>query len=235
MKLPLPNALIARLPLERQRRRRLAAAPRGPLADFLATPFPAPDTDLRALRCLAVDFETTGGDARRDAIVSVGWVAIDALRIELSTATHRLVAIPGEVGAASAVVHRITDDEAAGGVPPAEAIAALLAALAGRVLIAHHAATEVGFLAAACRRLYGADIVVPALDTLALAARWRRDARPGDLRLSALRRHHGLPRYPVHHALSDALSAAELYLALVAGRQEALPWQRYRAPTRVGS
>lgn len=226
--LPLPAALVARLPLDSQRRRRLAAAPPGPLADFLATPFPPPDTDLRALSCLAIDFETTGGDPRRDAIVSVGWVAIDALRIELSTAFHRLVAVPGEVGATSAVVHGITDDEAAGGIAPAEAIAALLAALAGRVLLAHHAATETGFLAAACRRLYGADIVIPAVDTLALAARTRRDPQPGQLRLSALRRHYGLPRYPVHNALSDALSAAELYLALVAERSGPLPFGKLR-------
>jgi DNA polymerase-3 subunit epsilon len=224
----LPGALVARLPLERQRRHRRAAAPPGPLADYLATPFPAAGTDLRALRCLAIDFETTGSDARRDAIVSVGWVAVDALRIDLSTAFHRLVAVPGEVGATSAVVHRITDDEAAGGLAPAEAIAALLAALAGRALLAHHAATETGFLAAACRRLYGAEIVIPAIDTLALAARARRDSRPGQLRLSALRQHYGLPRYLVHNALSDALSAAELYLALVAERHEPLPFRKLR-------
>jgi DNA polymerase-3 subunit epsilon len=224
----LPGALVARLPLERQRRHRLAAAPPGPLADYLATPFPASATDLRALPCLAVDFETTGSDARRDAIAGVGWVAIDALRIELSTAFRRRVTVSGDVGATSAVVHRSTDDKAAGLVAPAEAIAALLAALAGRVLLAHHAATETGFLGAACRRLYGAEIVVPAIDTLALAARARRDSRPGQLRLSALRQHYGLPRYPVHDALSDALSAAELYLALVAERHEPLPFGRFR-------
>jgi DNA polymerase-3 subunit epsilon len=60
---------------------------------------------------------------------------------------------------------------------------------------------------------------MPAIDTLDIAG--RRLARsgqspvPGSLRLGSLRRQHNLPRYPAHNALSDALSAAELFLALV--------------------
>ena len=216
------------------RRRRLAAkAPAGPLRAYLESPLPDEATDLRQVSCLALDLETTGGDPARDDILSFGWVALDAQRIELASARHHLARIGGEVSASSAVIHRITDDTAREGRPLAEVLDEFLAALHGRVLIAHHAKTELGFVGAACRRLYGVDIELPALDTLAIAAALHRNARPGELRLEALRRRYGLPRYPVHHALSDALACAELFLALVAARSGPLPLGRYRVRANV--
>lgn len=219
-----------------RRQHLLAQAPTGPLRDFLAVPPPAPDCPCDAVPWLALDLETTGGDPARDEIVSFGWIAVDGARIDLATARRRIVRLTGAMTPDSATVHRITDDEAAAGVPLADALGELLAALAGRVLIAHHARTELGFVGAACRRVYGSDIIIPAVDTLDIAgrqlARLGRTAEPGSLRLGALRRQHGLPRYPAHDALSDALSAAELYLALLAAHREASPrlkdW-RYRS------
>ena len=43
---------------------------------------------------------------------------------------------------------------------------------------------------------------------------------PKDLRLHGLRERYNLPRYPAHNALSDALSAAELFLAEAAYRDQ---------------
>ncbi|MCB1889173.1 MAG: 3'-5' exonuclease [Rhodocyclaceae bacterium] len=206
-----------------RRRRLLRKAPSGPLADYLSVPFPARDTDWREVPFLALDLETTGGDPARDEIVSFGWVQIDRERIVLSSARHRLVRLQGDMTATSAVVHRITDDEAATGEPLEAVMAELLAALAGRILVAHYIRTEVGFLEATCRRLYGMRGYFPAVDTLALAAaardRERRAPRKGDLRLGNLRRQAGLPRYPAHNALSDALAAGELLLALASARR----------------
>lgn len=202
-----------------RRRRLLAGAPAGPLHDYLAMPCPDPATFCDAGRYLALDLETTGGDPRRDAIVSFGWVCIDGSRIDLGSARHHIVRIEGAISASSAVIHAITDDESARGESLATVLGEFLAALCGRVLIAHHAATELGFVGEACRRCYGSRILMPAIDTLDIAG--RRLARsgqspvPGSLRLGSLRRQHNLPRYPAHNALSDALSAAELFLALV--------------------
>ena len=44
----------------------------------------------------------------------------------------------------------------------------------------------------------------------------------GSLRLDAARRTHGLPRYASHHALTDAVAAAELLLAQVAELEQRL-------------
>jgi DNA polymerase-3 subunit epsilon len=169
---------------------------------------------------LAVDLETTGLDPRQDAIVSIGWVPVSGGRVRLDGAAHRLVRPEQGISDASAVIHGILEDHVREAPPLAEVLPEFLAALAGRVPIVHHAAVERGFLDAACEALYGAPLVVPYVDTLALERR-RLDrrgqvARPGDLRLHACRDRYGLPRYRAHNALVDALAAAELLLAQVA-------------------
>lgn len=212
--------MIRRLAGELRRRWLLARAPAGPRRDFLAVPWPRGGQPCAAANYLALDLETTGGDPARHEIVSLGWVCVDGPRIDLGSARHRVVRLTGAMSAESATVHAITDDEAAAGVPLEEALRELLAALAGRVLIAHYARTELGFVDAACRRLLGGGVIIPAVDTLDLAlrrlARLQQTAAPGSLRLGALRRHYNLPRYPAHNALSDALAAAELFLAQLA-------------------
>jgi len=105
---------------------------------------------------LAVDLETTGRDARSAEIVSVGWVEVRHSTIDLSTAARRMVRTSRSMPEQSAVIHSITDDEAASGEPLDAVLAELLRALAGRVLLAHYLPAESGFLDAACRRCFGA-------------------------------------------------------------------------------
>lgn len=196
-------------------RRRLwhARLPDSPLKAFLAVPPPQPRSDWRQARYLALDLETTGSNPAQDDILSFGWVCLEGETIHLATAQHRLVRPRRALTAASVTVHRITDDRAAQGEPLEAVLRDLLAALAGRVLIAHYAQTETGFVDAACRACYGGPCITPVIDTLTLARRSAPAHAPGSLRLGALRARHHLPRYPLHHALSDALAAAELFLA----------------------
>lgn len=200
-------------------RRQTAArrAPAGPLRDYLDVPFDDPRIDARAGRYLAIDLELTGLDARTDEILSAGYVPIDGPTVVLAGAEHLLVVPDGEVGQ-SASIHGLTDDHLATGLPLAEALPVVLRALAGRTLVAHHAQIEVGFLSRACERLYGRPLLVRSIDTMALQRRVLRlgpdaEARPGALRLQACRDHFGLPRYRAHEALTDAIAAAELFLA----------------------
>ena len=207
---------------ERRREAALADVPRGPLRDFLSTPFPDPGSPVGELPLLAVDVETTGLDTERDRVLAVGWVPVDGSTIDLSGAQRRTLGMRMEVGE-SATVHGITDDALAGGAVPRAVLEELLEALAGRVLLAHHAAIEIGFISAACQRVYGAPLVVSSVDTLALQRRVVTEGidalaepLPGTLRLWAARERYGLPRYRAHEPLTDALACAELYLAQVA-------------------
>lgn len=206
--------------LDWRRRRLQRMLDPGPLREFYAVPFPPPRLDYRQVPMLAIDLETTGLDPRKDQILSLGWVGLTGDRIQLGEARHRLVRVHGEIPAESAVIHQITDDQAAAGGHLPSALAELLQALAGRVMIAHHARVEQRFLSAACRRLFGVGLLVPTIDTQALARRTleRRHVpyKGSDLRLHALGERYNLPRYGAHNALSDALAAAELFLAQAA-------------------
>ncbi len=208
--------------LDWRRRWRLRRLADCPLRDYLAQPFPRSGLDYRSAQYLAVDLETTGLDPRRDQILSIGWVLVDGNRIRLASARHHLLRVDGEIPADSAVIHQITDDQAARGLELVGALPELLADLAGRVLIAHHARVEIGFLGAACRRLWGKGLLVRTVDTQVVARRLleRRQIpfKASDLRLHALCARYNLPRNCAHNALSDALSAAELFLAQAAHR-----------------
>jgi DNA polymerase-3 subunit epsilon len=187
--------------------------------DYLASPPPASRTDVSDLRLLALDLETTGLDPRTDHILSVGFVPVDGRQIVLSGAQHLLCRAGVEVGQ-SAAVHGITDDALAGGIDLRTLVERVAEALTGRVLLAHHAPIETGFLSAACERELGVPLPMTAVDTMELQSRVLRshageDLPPGALRLSTARAHVGLPRYAAHEALTDALACAELYLAQV--------------------
>lgn len=193
----------------------------GALQDFYRVPAQGPETASSELNLLAVDVETTGLKASRHRMVSIGWVPVTAGVIELSGAGY--VVLRGHEGfsvGSSAVIHQLTDDEIAAGVSHREALEQLLAALQGRVMLAHFATMEQEFLSHACQEHFGAPLRVPTVDTFVLERRhMERMAtypRGEDLRLARVRERYGLPRYANHNALGDALACAELFLAQLA-------------------
>jgi len=122
----------------------------------------------------------------------------------------------------SATIHGLTDSAVADGTPLATVLGTLLENLVGRVLVVHHSGLDKTLLDRECRRYYGAPLLVPVIDTLAVErrSRARRFAvmTGTSLRLADLRQEYGLPRYAAHDALTDALGTAELLLAMVAKR-----------------
>ncbi|MEL4358185.1 MULTISPECIES: exonuclease domain-containing protein [unclassified Luteococcus] len=219
-------ALFSRTPRRSPNPEKLAAAlPEGPLRDFAAAVIQPDSTPADQLRLLAVDVETTGLDPKTDRLLSIGFVPVDGQAIRLAGAGHLVIRSDAEVGQ-SATIHRITDDQLAAGVEPAEALTALLTALRGRLLLAHHAVIETGFLDVAMRRVWGAGVPIPTVDTMQLQYQlltkgFDDEPPPGALRLWGARDQYGLPRYRAHEALTDALACAELYLAQVSE----LGWQ----------
>jgi DNA polymerase-3 subunit epsilon len=215
-------SLLRRSP-EQRRGKALRSARPGPLRTYLEATLPDLGTPLADLRLLAVDIETTGLDPRRDRVLSIGWLPVDGGRVVLGGAGR--VVVRDEGGAAgvgqSATVHGLTDDRLADGVPLEDAVTRLLQALAGRVLLAHFARIETGFLAAVCERAWGAGMPCVVVDTFdlerrAVAGGWGSEPERGALRLWAARERRGLPVYRAHEALTDALACAELYLAQAA-------------------
>ncbi len=194
--------------------------PPGPLKAYYRTDTPTLDTPYTRAEFLAVDLETTGLDPHRDEIVSIGFVPIREGRVRLAEAGHHLVRPTCPVGDAAAKIHGLLDDRLAEAEPLAAVLPRLLAALTGRIPIAHHAAVEREFLSRACRAVYGHRLAVPWVDTLALAKRRKAmggvPVAEGALRLGACREAYGMPPHRSHNAVSDALACAELFLAQAA-------------------
>jgi DNA polymerase-3 subunit epsilon len=200
-----------------QRYRTWQQLPTGSLKNYHQQAFMKRHTNHCVLQGLAVDFETTGLNARRDKILSIGWVQVEGVYINLTNYQHSIISIEEPIPSDNVVIHHITDDQSTKGISLKQAIDDLLTALTGKVLIAHHAQIERTFLNAACQKLYHKKPILQIIDTQRLAYRILKynnvTYKPTDLHLSTLARHYNLPKRKQHHALNDALTTAELFLA----------------------
>ena len=192
----------------------------GPMKNFYRKPIPWPETDYREIEYLCIDLELTGLNPQTDEILSIGFVPIVEQRVLLAEAAHYLVKPSRALPEDSVVVHGLTDDRLAEAETLEDVLPHVLAALSGRVLLAHHAPIELGFLNAACERLYGYPLLTRAVDTLDLEKRIRQQRNQpldgGGLRLAKARESYNLPRYRAHNALVDAVASGELFLAQAA-------------------
>ncbi|RLV59297.1 DNA polymerase III subunit epsilon [Parashewanella curva] len=199
------------------RERQCKKAPEGPLKSFLSVPFPEPQTPIKEVELLALDFETTGLNSKKDHILSVGCTPIHHGIICLADSLHTVVNHNIELERENVQIHQITDNEQAQGQSLERVIEQLLAQLAGKVMLVHFAHIERSFLQQACLQLYGVAPVFPIIDTLQIAKR-RFDLSdtpydPSRLRLANLRQEYGLPPHYEHNALNDAVASGELLLA----------------------
>lgn len=195
---------------------------REPLRSLLAGDPPDPSTRIDDVEFVALDIETTGLDAATADMLSVGWVAVRGTRIDLRTAETYIVQPSGDVGS-SASVHGLTDTMVGLGQNWGVVLDKIVEALAGRALVVHHAGLDKVLLDRMCRRRYGARLLVPVVDTLAIELRRQRhrhhESSDRSLRLPALRGEYGLPRYASHDCLVDALGAAELLIAIIRNKK----------------
>lgn len=176
---------------------------------------------LKADAMLAVDLETSSLSSGDGDIVSAAWVAIDQREVVLSSARHWVLRPNRSVGQ-SAQFHGIRDCDRGGGATLEQVMSSFLEAASGRCLLFHGGALDKDFLNAASRRLFNAPLLLSTLDTLELEkarlTRHQDSLETGALRLATCRRRWGLPDYPAHHALNDAIATAELYLAIASRR-----------------
>jgi len=167
----------------------------------------------RDVEFASLDFETTGLDYGRDAVVSFGVVPVRAGRVVLAEAVHQLVVPEVASSPTSMKIHRILPQDLADAEPLEVARERLRASLQGRFLLAWYAEVEIAFLV----RTFGGR-----------AAPWRRrtvDARKlaiaiegahPDVRhsLTSVAERYGVPVANPHEALDDALVTAQLFLIL---------------------
>lgn len=181
---------------------------------------PAVPKNLRARPWTSVpwavlDLETTGLNAKVDSIISVGLVPIDDAAADVGTSYYSLVRPETPLNPASIEVHGLRPADLREA-PTCDAVAHALAEQVGdRLLVAHAAWVETGFLGA-LKEHTGIALPMPVVDTAGLCRRagvvGAQPAHEPSLELAA--RRLGLPVYSPHHALGDALTTAVVFMAL---------------------
>ena len=177
------------------------------------------DTALERVRFVVLDCETTGLDARRHRIVSIGAVGVVDCQIDLADSFEALLRVRFNTDAT--VVHGITRDESRTGMSEADAMASLLDYLRDGVIIGHHIGHDLAMLDAALGRHSDGRIRNRSIDTGELLLLLERDgafcdrSALTDLSLDAVCARFGILPYDRHTAPGDAFLTAQVFLRLL--------------------
>lgn len=167
-------------------------------------------------RFAVVDVETTGLDPAVAEVLSVAVVPVEHARIVVGSALYRTLRPITPPRRENILIHGIRPVEARAGADPDVVIDELVAALDGRVLVAHVATVEQGFLRPLLSRR-GRRLPRVVVDTERLTRevirREERQVVRDELTLAMAARLFGLPVHRMHHALGDALTTAQVLLA----------------------
>lgn len=186
-----------------------------------------PDLPISTIRFVALDFETTGLDPKKDEIISIGLVPFDLNRIYLNKAKHWFINPNQPLQKESVLIHGITHSDIVNAPDLQHVLERVLDSLAESIVVVHYRQIEREFLNAALKQRLGEGLIFPLVDTLeiesyiqaketsTLTARFK-GAKPQSVRLSVTRQRYGLPPYTPHHAQTDAIATAELFQAQIA-------------------
>jgi len=167
----------------------------------------------RRAEFVSLDFETTGLDRERDAVVSFGVVPVREGRVVVGEAVYQLVAPDVPSSPESMRIHGILPRDLAEAQPVAIAGETLRLALAGRIVLAWFATVEIGYLG----RLYGGrprSWVKRTIDVRQMAIELEHLEQDVRQSLSSAAERYGVPVANPHEALDDAMVTAQLFLVL---------------------
>ncbi|WP_038202913.1 3'-5' exonuclease [Xenophilus azovorans] len=171
---------------------------------------------------VALDCETTGLDRRRDEIVAIAAVRIRGRRLLTSERLELLVRPEKRAVSPEAVrVHRLRERDVAQGIAPEEAMHRLLRFIGSRPLVGYYLEFDVAMIDRVLFPMLGMGLPQPKIEVSALYYDLRNRQRTGyereaqiDLRFDTMMRELGLPAWPAHDALNDAVMAGLAFLKL---------------------
>lgn len=188
-------------------------------------------TPTERVRFVVLDCETTGLDARRDTIVSIGAVSVQEGQIRLDDQFEALLKLSHN--SSSVVIHGITREEAElYGISEAEALKQLIAYLEDAVIVGHHIGFDIDVINRAMERHFGMQLQNRWLDTMTLTLHLEKDnvlplpaqrhapdlpeqALRQDFTLDGLCRLFGIAPHDRHTAAGDAFITAQIFIKLL--------------------
>lgn len=201
-----------------KRRQKLACDPAwsSSLQRLIETPLPDLQRPIAEINLVALDFETTGINGHNDKILSIGTIDMSYSTIHMNTVQENMVNHAQYVQAKSAVINELTPSQLQAGIDIDAAMDQLFDCLRGKVVIAHGAHLEKGFIDSYLKMRYQiTSLPCLYIDTMDIEKRFSFKGRKKlhrSYNLTELRQNYGLPTYSEHSAGIDALSCAELFL-----------------------
>lgn len=189
---------------------------------------PTDDQEVGDVRFVSLDCETTGTDARKDRIITMGAITVKDGEILLEDQFEAMLRVSHNTSAV--LVHGITAEEAAAaGVSEAEALRAFLDFLGGSVIVGHHIGFDVEVISLACQRNFGIDLKNRWIDTMEVTlhlddagvfeamSRVAEGTVPPfrDFSLDGLCRQFQIEPHDRHTASGDAFITAQIFLKLL--------------------
>jgi DNA polymerase-3 subunit epsilon len=174
---------------------------------------------IRQIRYAVIDTELTGLNERKDSIVSLGALHLIEGRIELGYSFYRLLKPRTALRSDGILIHEITPSDVAEEPEIDQVLRDFLSFCDHCVLVGHCLSIDLNFINMEVKRLLGAHLANPALDTLMLY-RWLRTrwpleacfaAAPESVDLYGIARGFGISAVGAHNAVMDAFITAQLF------------------------
>lgn len=172
---------------------------------------------------VALDCETTGLNVRTDDIIAIGAVRIRGNRIMTSERLELLVRPEKRrLSADSVRVHRLREQDVAHGISADDAVMKLMHFIGSRPLVGYYLEFDLAMINRVLFPILGMGLPQPRIEVSSLYYDYKfrqlpqhaQDSGSVDLRFEVLMKDLGLPLWPAHDALNDAVMAALAFLKL---------------------
>jgi DNA polymerase III subunit epsilon len=198
--------------LDAEQVRRLAKWQALPAADLGAA--------SNASRYVVVDVETSGLNMRTDRLIAIGAVAIQGGAIRLSDSMEIVLRQQRISDRENILIHGISGTAQAEGVPPVEALLGFLEYLGKSPLVAFHVAFDKTMIDRALKTQLGLKFNHAWADLAYVCPALYPELARTNRSLDNWMQRFGINNFARHSALADAVSTAELLLALNQRLQE---------------
>lgn len=184
------------------------------LSAWHALPTADPDQPFSGTRYVVVDVETSGLNVNKDRLIAIGAIAINHGRINLADSMEIVLQQDQVSDKDNILIHGITGEIQREGMPAADALLAFLEFLGKSPLIAFHVAFDNTIISKAIRKHLGFKFEHGWADLAYIAPVLYPDQSYICRSLDQWANYFGIGNFARHSALADALSTAELMLAL---------------------
>ena len=177
------------------------------------------NTSIRDVGYVVIDTELTGLDEKRDSIVSVAAIKMLGGRIDLEETFYRLVHPETELTAESVIIHQITPSEVTKKPGIEKVLAEFVRFCGDAVIVGHCVSIDLSFINRETKRLFGASMKNPAIDT-SVVHEWMRKRFPSrkalpfsftDSGLYDIAKYFDIPVNGAHNASMDAFITAQVF------------------------